>query len=249
MTKTRSIQLRFLFVLGLFFFLPLVQAKTFKNAYISFELPQNWNCKLENTDWVCRVDNEKEFKEAIIVFTAKETGPTDTIDQYVSHLGTPQPTAFKGSQGSVSKVIYQPQKSPINNQMWIDGLHMSSEVNNYYTRYLATIKDRIAILITFSAHKDFYTKYNSDFFKSVSSLQVIATKNLFDGGAIGGTRSGSEQLGPPIASGAFSDLDPSLTAPEARTGSGSGGKLKFLFLGIAFLLAAVGGYVYWKSSN
>ncbi|RYZ85297.1 MAG: outer membrane protein assembly factor, partial [Proteobacteria bacterium] len=53
--------------------------------------------------------------------------------------------------------------------------HLSSEVQNYFTRYLASIKGRIAVLVTFSAHKQFYTKYSQDFFKAVSTLRVIET--------------------------------------------------------------------------
>ena len=34
-------------------FVSTAQAKLFRNAYVSFELPPNWNCKLEGAEWVC----------------------------------------------------------------------------------------------------------------------------------------------------------------------------------------------------
>lgn len=46
------------------------EAKVFRNAYVAFELPDTWNCNLEHTEWVCRSQNDKESKEAIIILTA-----------------------------------------------------------------------------------------------------------------------------------------------------------------------------------
>jgi hypothetical protein len=43
------------------------QAKVFRNAYISFEMPETWKCNLEQTEWVCRSEQTKEAKEAIII--------------------------------------------------------------------------------------------------------------------------------------------------------------------------------------
>ena len=45
------------------------QAELFRNAYVSFELPPNWACKLEKTEWVCTSKYAKNVKEAIIVLT------------------------------------------------------------------------------------------------------------------------------------------------------------------------------------
>src|SRR5437868_7904155 len=134
-------------------------AKLFRNAYISFELPQSWNCNLEQTEWVCRSETTKESKEAIIILTAKEVGPTDSMQLYEQHLNTPITLALKTGGATESKIVYKAKTELINDQTWIDGLHLGSEVQNYFTRYLATIKGRIAVMVTFSAHKQFYTKY------------------------------------------------------------------------------------------
>ncbi|MGZ3747364.1 MAG: hypothetical protein ACXWRE_08345, partial [Pseudobdellovibrionaceae bacterium] len=128
-------------------------AKVFRNAYISFELPPSWNCNLEQTEWVCRSESSKEAKEAIIILTAKEVGPTDSPQLYEAHLNSPIALNLKTGGTAESKVVYKAKTVQINDQPWIDGLHMSSEVANYFTRYLATIKGHIAVLVTFSAHK------------------------------------------------------------------------------------------------
>lgn len=220
-------------------------AKVFRNAYVSFELPDAWKCTLEHTEWVCRSESEKDSKEAIIILTAKEVGPTDSFDSYTSHLNTPQNLQTKTGV-LPSKIIYAPKQAKINDQVWIDGLHMGSEVQNYFTRYLATIKDRIAILVTLSAHKNFYTKYSQDFFKAVMSLRVIATKNLLSSPDATTLRPGSETLGPGSVSAA---MPTDLAQPEDGSveGGAAGNKMtKSLLLAIALVLAGVAGFIFLK---
>ncbi|MNJ98428.1 hypothetical protein D3C87_161940 [compost metagenome] len=215
------------------------QAKVFRNAYIAFEMPDTWKCNLEQTEWVCRSEQSKESKEAIIILTAKEVGPTDTFPLYESHLNSPIALNLKGGGVAESKIVYKAKNVQIHDQPWIDSLHLGSEVPNYFTRYLATIKDKIAILVTFSAHKQFYTKYSQDFFKAVMSLRVIASKNLLSRPELGPIRPGSETLGAPIGSAMPSDM----MQDGMNEGGGSN---KGLLLGGALLLAAVGVYIFLK---
>lgn len=154
-----------------------VQAKQFKNSYISFNIPDRWNCVLEATEWVCRSQDVGEAKEAIIVLTAKEIGPSDTFAIYNNYLKNP--IMAKGNTGTStpSQVVSQPVVKKIQNLDWIDGFHLGSEIPNYYTRYVATLKENVAVLVTFSAHKEFYTKYATDFFNAINTLSVHVTKN------------------------------------------------------------------------
>lgn len=219
-------------------------AKAFRNAYISFELPPSWNCSLEQTEWVCRSESSKDSKEAIIILTAKEVGPTDSSQLYESHLNSPITLNLKTGGTSESKIVYKAKTVQINDQPWIDGLHMGSEVPNYFTRYLATLKGRIAVLVTFSAHKQFYTKYSQDFFKAVMSLRVIETKNLANNPEI---RPGTGTLGP----GSFQNSMPAdMTNPDDMQTNESGkGSSKGILLGIALILAAAGFYIFFKKKR
>ena len=218
----------------------LANAKIFRNAYISFEMPESWNCNLEQTEWVCRSEQGKEAKEAIIILTAKEVGPTDSLALYEGHLNTPMALQLRGGEVAESKVQYKPKQVMINEQLWVDGLHLGSEVPNYFTRYLASIKERIAILVTFSAHKDYYTKYSADFFRAVQSLRVIAAKNLL-AGRDSGIRPGSETLGGPIGGAMPSDM----MGMDEMSGKKKGG-MKMELIGGAILLAAIGIYLLIK---
>ncbi|UOF02765.1 hypothetical protein [Bdellovibrio reynosensis] len=218
------------------------QAKVFRNAYIAFEMPESWKCNLEQTEWVCRSEQTKESKEAIIILTAKEVGPTDTFALYESHLNAPISVNLRGGGMTESKIVYKAKSVQINDQPWVDSLHLGSEVPNYFTRYLATIKDKIAILVTFSAHKQYYTKYSQDFFKAVMSLRVIASKNLYTKPDLGPIRPGSETLGAPISSAMPADMMQGEGMEE-----GSGNKNKTMLLMGALILAALGAIIYLRA--
>src|SRR3954463_6699411 len=103
--KMVSRRLPILMILMIFFMAFNAHAKLFRNAYVSFELPPNWNCKLEGSEWVCENDFAGKTKEAIIILTAKEVGPTDTLAAYLAHLQTPRTVVGRGGVPSKSQVI------------------------------------------------------------------------------------------------------------------------------------------------
>lgn len=169
---------RLYLILGLLLIVQLSSAAVFHNAYLSFEMPDGWNCKLEATEWVCRNPESKLSREALIIFTAKEAGPSDSLSIYELVINTTKSVPDKTGKPTLSTVSIKGQQTKINDQTWVDGLQKGSEIPNYFTRYVATIKDKIAVLVTFSAHADVFAKYSSDFFKAVQSLRVVASKNL-----------------------------------------------------------------------
>lgn len=219
------------------------QAKTFRNAYVSFELPPQWKCHLEQTEWICRSQNQQKSREAIIIITAKEEGPSDSLNSYMGHLKTPRLVPNRSGQNSQSKVFHA-KEYKINNQRWVDGWHLGSELPPYYTRYLATIKNKIAILVTFSAHKKYYTRYSKDFFNAIKSLRVIASKGLINR-PNAGIRRGTEKIGQPIA-----NLMGEMMPGDLEDGldASSEGDSSFIYA-LAFLLIAIGGYLFYKKKR
>lgn len=223
-------------------------AKVFKNAYLSFELPERWDCQIQGTEWSCRSTISATAKEAIIILTAKEVGPSDTLQQYESYLKTVKTVPGPGGKPMRSEVK-QVKTRKIAGHDWVDALHMSSETPGYYTRYLATVKSRLAILVTFSAHKRYYTKYSNDFFKAIESLRVIVSPDLFqsrhlapDRGA-GEVIGGGGAVGGPMGVGEVEDPD---ELPDEPT-EGSSKKEKMFAFGL--LIAALGGYILLKSGR
>ena len=228
------------------------QARTFKNAYISFEMQDSWKCKLEQTEFVCRSEDPQESKEAVIIFTAKEKGPTDSFPIYFEHLNKPITAPAKTGALLTSTVTIAPREVLINDQKWLDSLHVNSEIQNYYTRYLPTIKDQIAVLITFTAHNSKYQKHAAHFAETVKSLRVNSTKDLnanSGGGSVGGAG------GPGIYSNVNNGIPPDMMGEDYESSNDGKGSLfkNEMFLGFLLLLIAAGIYIgikiYQKKKN
>jgi len=219
-------------------------ATLFQNSYVSFELPPSWQCNLDGTEWVCISNYAKQAKEAIIILTAKEMGPADTLANYETRLKTPRELPDKTGKVVPSQVLQVKQRM-INNHPWVDALHLGSEISSYYTRYLATVKDKIAILVTFSAHKEHYTQYSGDFLKAVESLRVVAAKDILDAkSGQGGVGAPSGTIGNPIA--VPDTYDPNGGNPPEPTPFA---QMKTKILALALLLGAIGFYLWRRKKN
>lgn len=221
------------FIFLFLYSLSCIADNQFSTAYINFKLPTNWNCYLEQTEYVCRSKDPAASKEALIIFTAKLKGPTDSIDKYKEHLSQPKTIINEKNQRVTSVVTLAPKLITINNTQWVDALQFGSEIPNYYTRYLGTVKDNIGIIVTFTAHKDAYTKYQSLFNNSVFSLSTRKPNSSEiqmpspTSGVVGGLQNSG------INETAF--LDP--FAAQEKPASSSH-KLKYI--GLAFIMAAIG---------
>jgi hypothetical protein len=148
-------------------------AVKFANQFVEFDLPAAWTCFLEGTEWVCQNPQDAvKKKEAIIVLAAKIQGDQDTLDQYLNYLKAPK--TFTSSQGkSLTSTVSYAQNKSINDRMWVDSLHMESEVPGFYTRYIATVTDGIGILVTYSVNKAKYQEYTPMFEEMVKSLKAF----------------------------------------------------------------------------
>jgi LPXTG-motif cell wall-anchored protein len=223
-----------------------VHAKIFRNAYVQFELPEQWNCSPEGTEWVCSSINKVDSKESIIIMTAKEAGPQDTFAAYQNYLKLPK-KLFSSSGKPVMSQIKNVRLRKINDQQWVDSLHLGSEIPGYYTRYVATIKDKLAILVSLSAFSSHYTRYTNDFFRAVESLRVVASKDLLTSKALAPIKPGTEAFGtggmPATLPG--SNDDNGVVPP---TDEDNGNNLA-TYGGIGLLFAAIGFYIYMKRKN
>ncbi len=216
-----------------------VFAKIFQNSYVSFELPDNWGCELEGTEWVCVNKFSKKFnekKDAVIILTAKEKGPSDTLEAYETHLKTPRKLVNSKAQNYVSE-LKQVKQRKIALQSWVDGLHLGSEVQNYYTRYLATTKGQIAILVTFTAHKEQYSKYANDFIRAIQSLKIIAADEILAGSSNQLRKREQDLYALPVGSALGDNLGED-GMYEEDDGSSSGSTTKIL---VGLLLLSAGG--------
>jgi hypothetical protein len=173
---------------------PQANAAKFANQFVEFELPGAWTCLLEGTEWVCQNQQDAaKKKEAIVILAAKIQGDQDTLDQYLGYLKNPK--TYTNAQGKqVTSQVKYAQNKTIQDQPWADSLHVDSEISGFYTRYLATVKDGIGILVTYSVNKNKYSDYGPMFEEMVKTLKAFrregglnaapATSNLFAGAKV-----------------------------------------------------------------
>ncbi|MDZ4660500.1 MAG: hypothetical protein SGJ18_02655 [Pseudomonadota bacterium] len=216
-------------------------AELFKSSYLSFELPSKWQCTLEGTEHVCTSTTQSGKKEAVIVLTAKERGPSDSLAAYEQHLKTPRTIPDDKGKPVQSKIV-QVKRSSVNNHEWVDGFHEGSEVANYFTRYMATIKDNLGILVTFSAHKKVYSKFSGDFAKAIQSLRVLSVPSInFNATNITTTNNPIN----PQRQVVVDDIDPSDPEPIAESSDNSTTLLGLILL----ILAVVIYFLFGKKSK
>jgi hypothetical protein len=122
--------------------LPRFIADTFE-----FTLAPAWACDLDETEYVCW--KGKPPHQAIAVIAMKRRGPQDNLAAYEEHLRTPQP----GQDGALS-TIRSVEHRMLAGYEWIQAVHVSSEIPNYITIYLATATSQVGVLATFSIHRD-----------------------------------------------------------------------------------------------
>ena len=158
----------------------LAHAKLFSSQFSEFELPTGWDCALEGSEWVCQSDDKDRKKEAIIILAAKYRGEQDSLDLYQAYLKQPKSFNLPGGKTQISEAKSVAIKT-INDQRWVDALHLASEVPGFYTRYLATVKDNLGIAVTFSVAKDHYDAYQDIFDKVIATLKVFDQKSAAAG--------------------------------------------------------------------
>ena len=161
--------------LALFFSLTC-SAKTFQNSYLRWNLPDNWACVQEAIAWVCQPINGGDAREVVVVATAKMAGPEDNLNSFFNYLRNPK-TLISKSKSTMSQPLTVSRRQ-LAGVEWIQATHRGSEVPNFVTQYMATVKQKLAVLISFSADEEAGAKYKAIFETAMTSMQVDASKPL-----------------------------------------------------------------------
>jgi phosphoribosylformylglycinamidine (FGAM) synthase PurS component len=157
---------------------PLFKTKTFKTDFLSFQLSNQWGCKLDGSEYVCRPLAKSKQKDALIIIAAKIPGKEDNLKSFYNYLKQPKKISDYKGRTITSKVNLIKYKE-IKNTQWVDAIHLSSELKNFYTRYLATVKNEVAVLVTYSVSRTKHALYAAELNRMVSSIKVTAKPPRF----------------------------------------------------------------------
>lgn len=225
---------RFILLLCVLVGIP-AQAKVFQNSYLSFEVPDNWNCLQEGVAWTCTPSGVLESKEAVIVLAAKVAGPEDNLTTFQNYLSKPKKIATKVGTPMPSQVMYSRPRQLANHD-WVQAQHLGSEIQDYYTLYLATVKDQLAILASFSTEKNRYQTYNPIFDKAIKTLKITASQQLLFP-KVKANGNASEVIGINVPPPGTEDLLPPAAKPKTS-------KWLMVFLSVFLIFVVAGAYAF-----
>ncbi len=147
-------------------------AKTWSTEFIRIDLPEGWACQREEIDYVCQPDSIKERSEALIVVVVKSANEIDDkLEKYDEVLKGTREMYDLARQKYTSQVRYVKRKT-INGREWVDSLHLGSEIPGFYTRYVASINEKIAGLVTYSIAESVFPKYGPMLDAAVESMRL-----------------------------------------------------------------------------
>lgn len=171
-------------------------ASALETAYVSFDHPEGWRCELSQGVWICQNSTEPDRRESVVLSIATMATEWDTLDNYVKYLSEPRTLKEENGKTIRSKVTYA-RKRNINGVMWVDSLQHNSELPGFWSRYVATVQNKLAILITYIVSDENYSRLAPQFERMVSSLKPRADFDLNVASKQGdGPIPGSTKLGP-----------------------------------------------------
>lgn len=228
-------------VVGSVFAIPAHAAK-FANHFTEFDLPNQWECRLENAEWICQSLDQEKKRDAIIVMAAKLRGDQDTLATYLEHLKAPK--VYNSVQGRpVKSEPKYARETQLNDQTWIDSLHMESEIPGFFTRYLATVKEDIGILVTYSVNKDKYQEYLPEFENMVKSLKVFRKPGSLNSAGADSNLFQTIEIPQGISGDSIFPAGQADAKPKAKPKESEDNTMFFI------LIAAAIGFILWKKKQ
>jgi hypothetical protein len=224
---------------ALFLLTSSLWAKTFKSQFIRFELPPNWDCKQEELDWVCQPENVAERSEVILIVVVKPVDKVDdTLEKYDGILKSTKKMRDLLGTAYTSQVKYTARKM-IKEHQWVDSLHYGSEIPGFFTRYVASTKEKIAGLITYSIAESVYAKWAEIMDKLINSAELTFDPKAFaeamssGSGSLLGSRGARAKR-----------FAPTLEEVEDQNKKGDGSLAQGLLA--VLVIAGAAGYIIWR---
>ena len=135
---------------------------------VDLHLGRDWRCSAEGADTICRPVGSLDELKKVIIWSAKEKGPNDSLENYRQHLS--EIKKWKSKFLNVTSVPISSRIVNLNGRDWVDAVQFNSEVRNYTTRYLATVTENRAILVTLSARKESFKDFERELQPNIDGL-------------------------------------------------------------------------------
>jgi hypothetical protein len=216
-----------------------------KTAYVSFDHPDGWRCELSQGVWICQSTLEAERRDSVVLSIATMATEWDSVDNYLEYLKKTRTISDDQGKPIESKVTYA-RKRDINGVVWVDSLQVNSELPGFWSRYVATVHNKLAILITYVVSESQYQRLAPQFERMVASLRPNSEFDLNIASKQGEMQlPGATKLGPLQTDILRERLKPAAAKSEPEdeeTEEGSG----LALFGSLLALGGVAAWVVWR---
>jgi hypothetical protein len=150
--------------------LPAKAGSAFLIPPLKMALTSDWKCTFYQEDWLCL--NEKKPKphvSGVIIRVSKKTAD-DELANYEFQLSNPKQLVLDGQRtmSTVKKV----KRVNIHGLQWVEGVHVGSEIADWWTHYYSTTTGDVAVTVAISAHPDFYPAGIIEHTNMINSFQI-----------------------------------------------------------------------------
>lgn len=146
--------------------------KYYHTTYMRIAIPGNWSCGVSGTEHICGPNRPIGNKsEAIIILTAKESGPQDTLENYRRHLAGMQSSRDRQENHDGVR-IESINDRLIGGRAWVVASASGSELPGYKTVYFGTVAGDLSVLVTFSAVVEAAGRYDRHIIRLLESLKL-----------------------------------------------------------------------------
>lgn len=165
--------MRILASLALIFAVQTTFAKSVETPYLDVAVPENYECVSETGRYVCQSSGQTK-KDSILTMVFKRSGPQDTIPQYSEFIKRPMSRVSPSGPPALSTVAFV-RTIKIDGYEWVEAKHLESEVPNYITYYWATVRQPVAMVVTYSVEK---SRESSRMAELTAIRDSLRTKNV-----------------------------------------------------------------------
>lgn len=126
-------------------------AKSFSTSYLQLDIPEDWSCQKVQNDYACQPSSTSQLsKFAVLVISAKQSLPTDTLETLRMQLKAPPNTQ---QRTPVTSKLEWSKTLETAGETWVENLHLNREIENFYTYQLGTVARGLVILLSYSYEK------------------------------------------------------------------------------------------------
>ncbi len=170
-------------------------AKAFKTSYLTTTIPEDWACIQSEEVWVCAPQNVTAAREVLVTFAAKLIGPEDNLSSYHKLLTRPKAHRSASGGATLSQVVKVTAQNILGHP-WVQALHLGSEIPDFYTQYLMTVKGQIAVQVTLSTQRSRLAHHQPVLQKIVQNIQIQVPAEVLQSSKQDSTAAGRGLLKP-----------------------------------------------------